>query len=503
MNYLKRFFLALLILIPIYFVLYKIYIPRVNAFGCFDDCFNIAAGYFINKGKVLYSEIFFNHQMLPAYISSLIQAISNPTNLFELILRHRQFVMLFGFSMNLLIIYRFGIAGLGFIFVYEFSKFYLFGDRFLAEGLIVYPLVYLMGLTLNKVQNKIIHPIEYIMCAIFSWFVVFMREPYTLLALLMYFFVLYSKRISKNQFISFITFIFLTTATILSTPIKEYVFNLITANKEAFYTSQINFSDLVKIFFYPIYILFTGELNLFRQLLIVIDLTFLGSIARLLYQKKYKMVLVISVLLGLANLRAVVPGRIFYDAFHLLPWYSLFIFITFSLIANQKYAKPALGFLAILFLFLILSPSYFAREKANPHEEFITNYGNYLQTGEVVKKLAQPSDTLFLDGYDEIIYWQTGLVSPYKYSWYTSFMPRFKKYSDERLLMFKNSPPNFYYGSCPEDKNLFRQLPLDAYKSYQRLYSFGKPTCLFVRKDKIPQISKLQWEKAKEFNYGL
>jgi len=52
-----------------YLLLYKIYIPHTNSFGCFDDCMNISAGYFLQYGRTLYSEIFFNHQPNLAYLS--------------------------------------------------------------------------------------------------------------------------------------------------------------------------------------------------------------------------------------------------------------------------------------------------------------------------------------------------------------------------------------------------------------------------------------------------
>ena len=61
------------------------YIPRVSAFGCFDDCFNYVGGYFIANGKVIYKDFFFNHQPIPALISYVIQAVTNPINIFELI----------------------------------------------------------------------------------------------------------------------------------------------------------------------------------------------------------------------------------------------------------------------------------------------------------------------------------------------------------------------------------------------------------------------------------
>ena len=85
--------------------LYKVYIPRVAAFGCFDDCFNIVAGHFLTQGKKLYSEIFFNHQPLMAYISYAIQALTSPINIYELILNHRKFVLMFAFLFDALLIY--------------------------------------------------------------------------------------------------------------------------------------------------------------------------------------------------------------------------------------------------------------------------------------------------------------------------------------------------------------------------------------------------------------
>lgn len=113
--------------------LYQIYFPRVNAFGCFDDCFNYLGGYFLSKGKILYSQIFFNHQPLMAYLSQFIQLNLKLISIYDLLLKHRQTVFLFGILMDALLILRFGLAGLGFTFFYEFFKFYLFGDRFLQK----------------------------------------------------------------------------------------------------------------------------------------------------------------------------------------------------------------------------------------------------------------------------------------------------------------------------------------------------------------------------------
>ena len=86
-------------------------------------------------------------------------------------------------------------------------------------------------------------------------------------------------------------------------------------------------------------------------------------------------------------------------------------------------------------------------------------------------------------------------------------MPRFKKYTETRLEMLKNKPPTFYkeFGSCPKKVDLgeLYRLPDFVANQYVRLYNLEKPSCLFVRKDKIKHISDIQWEKAAEHLYSL
>lgn len=489
-----------------YIILYTIYSPRVNAFGCFDDCFNYVAGYFLLKGKSLYSEIFFNHQMLAAYISYLIQLFSQPSNIYELVLRHRQFVFLFSFLINALIVWRFNLAGLGFVLFYEFSKFYVFGDRFLAEALIVYPLVYMTGLIWFKFNKRKIYSFEYILSGVFTWFVVFMREPFIPLALLIYFLIVWEKPLrTKMKKISLSVFATLTFLALAFTPLPEYIFNVVTINLK---TRPFPFA-MMKTFFYPIYLFFGGEWNIFRHFILSLDSLFLILLLLLLlFYKRIKLIGIIILLLGFANFRVVNPGRIFYEAFHMLPWYGMFILILFLMLSEVYKYKRKIGLLfstllVFLFAYIIFSPQSFIHDEVNPHEEFITNFGNELQVGEVVKSLSDPGDTLFLDGFDDLIYWQADRLSTYKYSWYTSVMPRIPKYSQARLDMFADDPPDFYYGTCPGKEVPSWMMPENIRDEYQQLYSSGKPTCLYVRKAKIPQISKERWEKARESLYEL
>lgn len=501
----KRFFLVLLVLLLAYFFLYKIYIPRVSAFGCFDDCFSFAAGYFINNGRVLYSDIFYNHQMLPAYISVAVQLALNPENIFDLILKHRQFVMFFGFIFNLILIIRFGLPAFLFFVFFEFSKFYIFGDRFLGETLAVYPLVYLLFASWTKLNKIKLKKIDFFIAGISTWLVVFLRETFIPLAILFFLFiVLPIKKEEKAKYYSIALFFILTGIFLIFVDFKDYYFNIFEVNMGFFVQ---NSNQFLKILLYPVLILTSGNWNIFRVLLVGIDLLFLFSLSYLIWKKNFKILLAFIPLI-LANLRVVEPGRIFYESFHMVPFYGIFLSTAFLFISEiKKYNKRIWLILTGVTIFILIyyafSPQVFFKEKANQHEEFITNYGNILQTGSVIKNISNPKDTLFVDGYDEAIYWVADRTSSYKYSMYTSIMPNFKIYSDARITMFEKNPPDYYYGSCPKEKNAQRLMPGSASSIYARLNSFGKPSCIFVRKNKVKKISSEQWKKAKEFGYEL
>lgn len=495
--------------------LFKIYYQKIGAFGCFDDCFNFTAGYFLLQGKKLYSEIFFNHQPLMAVFSYLVQLFSHPETLYKFILYHRIAVFIFAFLMDFLFLFRFGWKMGLFILFFEPTKYYLFGDHFLAEAVIVYPLVYLAGLLWEKLGKKDLSVWDYLTSAIFTWLVIFMREPFVPVALFLYSLILWNKKDLSLKYFSAILFLSLSILTLLLFPLEDYLFNVFKANVSFVLPTQalnkgIFDLGIIKIFAYPLYILLGDKWNYFRDVLVGLDLIFLSSVAILVVKKKMSRGIVLFfIIMGLANIRFVPPGTIFYEAFHLLPWYGLFLMTT-SLLMMKIYAlknkrlNMTMTFLLIfVFGFIFFSPQAFFREKTNKDYEFTTNYANYFTSGTVIKLLADPQDTLFVDGFDELIYWQAKVPSSYRYSFYTSIMPRFAKYKDERERMFMENPPVFYFGSCPEDLNPERQLPKEAVHEYERLYFAGKPSCLFVKKTKIPSIDRDKWKEIEKLEYYL
>lgn len=479
-------------------------------------------GYFLLQGKHIFSEFFFNHQPFAAYISYLIQAITHPQNIFELVLRHRQSVLLFSLIANTLLIIRFKLPAFVFILIYELSKFYLFGDRFLAEGMIVYPLAYMTGLILLKISNDErsatpdrLKNFDYYLVSLSAWFVIFMREPYVPLSLLLLVLIILDRKIMMTKITAIAIFCVMTIITLMSFNIPEYIFNVFTVNYQAVLPSDVKVemfgNRYIQAFFYPIYIFFYGKWNILRILLAMIDVVFIVNLFVLLKNKTYRTAIAVLLILGLANIRVVIPGSMFFEAFHMLVWYALFLFITAYLVFQNAKLRPL--FYASIFviftalLMFVTSKEYFPREHYNQQAQFLEYYGPTLQQGEVIRGLANPGDTMFLDASDDLIYWQAKISSSYKYTWYTSAMPAFAKYTDARIEMFKNNPPTFYkeFGTCPKKSDIgpSYRLPDFVKNDYVRLYNLDKPSCLFVRRDKIEHITEAQWKKAREFLFHL
>lgn len=493
-------------------ILYKIYIPRISQFGCFDDCNNFMGGYFLLHGKKLFSEIFFNHAPGMAYISFAIQKITTPINLYELILRHRQFILLFGFIGNLFLFLRFRYKMLGVILTFELAKFYLFGDRFLAESVILYPTIYLAGIVWNTIIKKKIYLFDFIVSAILSWFIVFTREPYVPLTLFLFgTIIFFGKIIKKMKIIAIIIFSFLSFITLFYHNISEFIFNVYTVNISNIQyeneSTQILGYGIFKAFLYPFYVLTTGETTTTRSILIILSLLFILETIIFVKLKKYRLVLFAWITLILANLRPSSPGSQFFASFHMLLWFGLLLFFSFSFLWEIKVKTKFFyilltAFLTPILILLIPSNSYLY-EKIDSHTIFITNYGGPFQVGNVIGALSTPKDTLFVDGFDDIIYWVSKKKSNYKYSWYTSLMPKYKKYTDARIDMFRKNPPDFYYGSCLPKNVIQKTSPLFIKNDYIRLNNFGKPSCLWIKKSKLSSVSEEQWIKAGEQLYTL
>lgn len=503
---LKRGLLVFL-LVPLWVYLRSVYRDRIGAFGCFDDCNNIMGGYFLLGGKHLFSEIFFNHMPLMAHISAWIQEATKPESIYMLIYQHRMFVIYLSVIADILLILRFGVPAFAFAVLYESTKGFVFGERFLAEAIVVYPMVYLIGIAWGSLRGNLISKGELWISAAAAFVVTFGREPYVPLTLFLLGTILWKQR--KMAVTRWVLVVFFVTCALLVSSYGwgEFVFNVFTVNRlniqtEAGLTASQS-GGLAGIFLYPVLLFIVGVWNLFHQIEAGLTSLFFVIVGMMARKKMWKTLLWVFALLVLANVRAVVPGAIFYGAFHHLMWYSAYTFLISVWVFEA--GKPTKIVLAGAFFgitaYAIASPASYLHEKVDRQTEFATNYGNYFVVGEVVRRLSDPTNTLFLDGQDDLIYWQAGRRSPYPYSWYTSLMPFFPVYTEARLTMFRETPPDYYYKACtPGSEN---DIPSSMSARYVRLEQGGKPSCLWVRADVVRAIGNSKWETVSEFSYSL
>lgn len=500
-------------LLLFFVLLYKLYIPHITAFGCFDDCFNFMGGYFLLHGKQLYTQIFFNHAPLMAYLSAFVQSVFHPINIFDVVLRHRQFLFGFSLLMTIILFFRFGWKVLLFSTIYELTKFYVFGDRFLAEGFVVYPAVYLAGVVWEKVRAQHTRDFDIVAAAVATWFVIFMREPYALVALVMYGYILWRIAGRKKQSISLGIFLILSVTTILFHNVSDFYFNVVTVSSNAILGSELTKNSIagigaIKILLYPLLVFWGGKWGFFRYILLGTCGLFVIESVLLLFKNQWRLVVAAWIILGLSNIRFTIPGQEYYEAFHMIVWYGLLLFFSTAFLEQingfykiLRYVL-AIGFVALV-SYCVIPPSPFFYAHFVEHEEFITNYGYDLQVGNIIADITSPTDTVFLDGTEDIIYLVAKRYSAYPYSWYTSAMPEFTTYTKARHDMFVSNPPSIYFGSCKSWPNRDSFSLAILKKDYQVLYTNGKPSCLWVKKTKLPEITREQWDKVNAAFYSL
>ncbi len=488
-----------------------VYFERIADFSFVDEFNNAVVGYFMLEGKQVYSQIFLNHHMLMPYLSTVLQYFFEPTTLYKLMLLHRGFVILFSLAMGALLIYRFRYVGLGFVLIYELIKYYLFGNLFLGESLVVYLLVYLFGLNWLALSKKQINQFDYVIAALFTWASVFLREPYIPVAMALFLlFLLFAKENKKIKVVSFSLFSVLSAITLLTVPLKEYFQQVIVVNAQVVIPSETASShfSISNLFLYPLQILMHPTSTFLYSVLLLLDLLFLTLLLYLITKKAFLKVLFIIGVLGLAAVRTTAPGEQFYGAFHMIVWVGLFIIALFFMVKEfwQQNDQPVLrfgviGFVIYTVLYILFSSQAFYWEDNNKQETFAIQYNRYEVNGEVIKRLAGKDDTLFINGWDSLIYWKSQVASSYPYTLYYPVVSRFgiEPFKSAIEKMYKVNPPTFYYQDCVDGEE-FAPIPAFIKENYSMLKYETNTTCIFVNNQEKEKVKK-KLETIKEYQY--
>lgn len=504
-------FVVFLLLIPLYYRYYQ----RIGAFGCFDDCHTIVSGYFMTRGRTLYSEIFYNHQLIMPFVSFLIQSLYKAKTLYQLILVHRLFIYGFQLVILALLTWRFRWVGLTFILLYEPIKFYFLGDRFLPEALVPYLAAFLIGIVWERF-NKKLNSYDYYISAVLAWLIVFLREPYIPLGLLLFLLITFNRKITSIKWKPVILFLTLSCISILAVPIKDYINTVFVLNSQTIAASELSAKHLngigiFKPLFYPITILLTKPITFLGQILAVLNVIFIfaGTYFAVKF-RKIALLLIILIVLATAGVRLESPGYMFYEAFHMAPWYGVFIMSIALLLTTLVTTTRQVKVKYIVSLLVILISSYslfgkgsFVLDNVNSVEEFSTGFSRYQQYANAINTFSSKDDTFYVELWDDIMYWLSGLDSSYHYALFTPWIESTPKYADARKQMFLDNPPDIYYCSEEVTYNSGNFLPEYLKPSYKQVFKDNVPLCLYISNNTVEQLSADQLKVAAQRGYSL
>ena len=500
-------YIVFLILFCLYILVYfgtsyRLY-NRLGVFGCGDECINYTAAYFLKMGKPLYAQIFFNRQPFMAYASLAVQWVTRPESLYKLVLYHRLAIMVYAFMMGLFLIWRFRIPALLFLVLYEGTKFYVYGYQFIGEAVIVYPLVYAAAVVWQSFQRKKTWSLDWYLVPLSIALVFWTREPYIPVAVGILAAFVYVKRKDVKVYISiFLSALFCITPYLII-PIHEYARQVIEVNARVA-SSALDLKSLLYAFAYPVVIFFSGKQTFFREIEIGI-MVFVGTALYLQTKaaKNHVPNLVMFGILGLAAIRSVAPGVMYFEAFHMLPWYGLacLICVLFvdSIVHHRAKKIVTVGF--ILFaLWAFAAPSAFIWEKVDKQVEFESQYAKYSHYSQAIKLLTTQGQKIFLDMWDDVIYWESMRDSSYPYSLYIPVAAGISPYKEARMSMLRETPPDIYY-SCPQLQSAYNSLPSDIELNYTQLLTQGAPSCLYVRNALIADLSSAKREALSNLGF--
>lgn len=500
----RKLILVLLSFFALIFIGY-FYENKVSYIHFVDEEENMVSGKYILQGEKLYSGIFATHQPVSYVLSAGIQKVTDPTSIFLLIKRHREFMIAWSVIWAVFLIWRYGLWTAPAVLGFEISKIFLLGNLFLPESLVIYPLLYLVGLTLDLAKIK---KIENLFIGLIFGLVFFLLSPlWPLLCILALIFLLKSKSFSfANTLLviaGFAAIILLVTPFVYWPGYIRDVFEFNAKYYIPINSSQLSLLTVPKSLF-SFLIIFSNNMEKTPILFIMrsVSVALILGMSALLSKKIWKEVFVVLTILGLANLRYFTPGLDYYRGFHNLPWLAVLFFLT-AYILNMLSAKINFKYLVLISsLFLITISIYFAGDelfkKRDILNDYYIGYSPIVDAGSVISILKKPGDTLFVGNDTSLVYWQAGIDKFSRYIFYYSFMSDAPFISKDLNKLFEENKPTFLYCKCRDN-----DLTQKYMKEYTPILKDKREIDLFILKSRAHLASKEQKDYFDFYRYSF
>ena len=486
---------AIMVLCTSYF-----YLRKTASFRFFDEENNIVAGYLMTTGRDLYTDIFMNHNPLPIVLSAVIQKLFVINTLFELVKYHRLFMIVFALVANILLFVRFRFKSLIFICVYEFIKFYLSGQMFLAEGMIGYMFAYLVLLIITSLSLRLkIQKMDVLIASLCVSFIVLSREPYIPVAFALYMIVFYLSKSKKWFVVCAILSISIIIGVMIQFNLGEFYKQVVLLNREMakdefkVQNGMQIFSGLTQLYQY----VFVG-LKLDKPVYIVLGLV---NIVLLYLSVKnirrvrlpYRMIVLVTalIILFLAGVRNYQAGAEWYGMYRSIPYIAIILASVSALALN----RTTLFIIICTYLVAFIHPrSHILEQKTNTLEYYI-NYSQTNQFGSVINSLCSNypySCSLHVDDIFVYTYWLTKKPLTYKYAFYYGVNQAYLDYKEIRRKELIYDPPTIYLDANCNVAPV--KLPVEIESDYRYLTEIDlltnkrRQSCIAVRKELLPYI---------------
>lgn len=487
-------YLSFILVILLLFITIPAYKNQIFSTRFVDEEYNFAIGRYLNKGEILYDDIITNHLPVTHLLSGLVQKKTNPETTYALIDGQRTAIINWSAIWSIILVLYFGAAGLIFVVIYELTKSHLYGNLFLAETVVAYPIVFLIGLSFfRKFPLK---AFETFLAGVLLAFSALTLGPLWpgifFLCLLILIKQLNAQKSSKLRIKSIILglagalFVFALVLPYVNIQgfLEYYVFGNLTGMIPN--TSQYWLNSIPQSFASP-FISFIGnepsdQLMLIRALsaILIVNLIYL------VYLRRFFSAVSIFILLGLFNIRFIRPGEGHSSGFHLLPWFAGLVIITSFLFVEQfKNKSPyiikglniAIFAVAIFFSFKYAKLNLFIEKDAKRDYEIF--FSTHTKIGESIKSLRKPGDTLFVFPDAWLVYWQSDTDHLPKLFGYYAWMAGIPKLHERIHQSFLNNPPKFFY--CEGCKNTELGQYLEIYSGTR---GYEKEQNLFILNNK-------------------
>lgn len=365
-----------------------------------------------NYDSTLYRDLSTNHQPLPILVAFLFLSVIKFTTLFRFISLLRLGMILISAAGAGIVIWRFKLQGLLSVIVLETIKVYFLGYHLLAESLVIYAVVFLTALLIEKIfihpaQTSLHDTVDAILSAVAIWIIGFnlaMLWPFLIISLIMLFWV--STNHSKKIF--GLTALILVASIFLVIPpvewFRESVSNVLTYFLP-YQASVTGPTSLWRVLFFPL--LAFSNLNTLLGLFLSIQTLILTYS---IWQSRKKIKKIKSLLMGLLIYLLIVSLNpridqidvIYYTGFHLLPFLAGYLTLTIAASLWTFQALPRknrtqnLIILTCLFIPLIFISSRWYGEQKDVLTEHIIQYQRFEIIGTAIASLRQPGQNLWV-----------------------------------------------------------------------------------------------------------